>query len=137
MYVNVQFPDCFIKTIILYCTVQFSTYVKKNFNTHTCIPEMHGSRGGLGDGPYTSGKIHFFKYIVRLLKICLGPPPLPKKNFFRPPSKNFWVCAYLSTSIRRNSSKGTLNITCDMARCRSGAHFLKVNLVQFSRKNNF
>lgn len=51
---------------------------------------MHGSRGGLGDGPYTSGKIHFFKYIVRLLKICLGPPPpSQKRNFFQTPFKKF------------------------------------------------
>lgn len=96
---------------------------------------MHGSRGGLGDGPYTSGKIHFFKYIVRLLKICLGPPPLPKKKLFSDPLQKISGSVHICRPVYgRNSSKGTLNITCDMARCRSGAHFLKV---QFSRKNNF
>lgn len=42
---------------VLYCIVFYLFKKKKNFNTH--IPEMHGSRGSLGDGPYSSGKIHF------------------------------------------------------------------------------
>lgn len=66
---------------------------------------MHGSRGGLGDGPYTSGKIHFFKYIVRLLKICLGPPPpLPKKETFLDPlqkiSGSVHICRPVSEETR-------------------------------------
>lgn len=68
---------------------------------------MHGSRGGLGDGPYTSGKIHFFKYIIHSKiteNMSRTPPPLPKKETFLDPlqkiSGSVHICRPVSEETR-------------------------------------
>lgn len=59
---------------------------------------MHGSRGGLGDGPYTSGKIHF------LTENMSRTPPLPKKKLFSDPlqkiSGSVHICRPVSEETR-------------------------------------